>query len=126
MGRIVAAGAFACLEYTIVFLFIAALAFVLVQQLDNIVPEGYDYSAEQELLDAIREGYESKQITYRQTVEILQIYQDDLARRERLRTYILYVISSCISSGLMVLLFKKYRSLRFRERFRDYLFPAKP
>jgi hypothetical protein len=126
MGRIVAAGVFACLEYTIVSLLIAALAFVLVQQLDNIVPWGYNYSAEQELLEAINDGFDSKQITHQQGAEILRNYRDDLAGRERLRTYILYAVSICISGSIVIFLFRKYRSLRFRERFRDYLFPAKP
>jgi hypothetical protein len=118
-------GVFGCLEYTIAFLFIASLAFMLTQGLDILIPEVYDYSAEDELIKAVREGFESKQITAQQGGEILQIYRNDQAGLQRLRTYILYAVSICISAAVVVLLFKKYRSLRFRERFRDYFFPAK-
>jgi hypothetical protein len=118
-------GVFGCLEYAIAFLFIASLAFTLAQGLDKLVPWAYDYSAGDELIKAVGEGYESKQITSQQGREILQIYRDDQTRLERLRTCILYAVSICISAAVMVLLFKKYRSLRFRERFRDYFFPAK-
>jgi len=125
MVRSLMVGVFGCLEYAIVFLFIASLAFTLTQGLDILIPEVYDYSAEDELIKAVREGFESKQITSQQGVEILQIYRDDHARLQRLRSYILYAVSICISAVVSVLLFKKYRSLRFRERFRDYFFPAK-
>jgi hypothetical protein len=118
-------GVFGCLEYAIAFLFIASLAFTLTQGLDILIPEVYDYSAEDELIKAVREGYESKQITSQQSREILQIYRDDQTRLQRLRTCILYAVSICISAVVMVLLFKSYRLLRFRERFRDYFFPAK-
>jgi hypothetical protein len=119
-------GVFGCLEYAIAFLFIASLAFTLAQGLDILIPEVYDYSAEDELIKAVREGFESKQITYQQGQEIFLAYQDDQTGLQRLRTCILYAVSICILAAVMVLLFKKYRSLRFRERFRDYFFPAKP
>jgi hypothetical protein len=118
-------GVFGCLEYAVAFLFIASLAFTLVQGLDNLVPWAYDYSAEENLAEVLRQGCESKQITYRQGEEIFLAYQDDQAGLQRLRTYILYAVSVCISAIVTMLLFKKYRSLRFRERFRDYFFPAK-
>ena len=119
-------GVFGCIEYAVVFLFIASLAFVLTQGLDILIPEVYDYSAEDELIKAVREGFESKQITSQQGVEILQIYRDDQTGLQRLRTYIIYAVSVCISAIVAVLLFKKYRSLRFRERFRDCFFLVKP
>jgi hypothetical protein len=118
-------GVFGCLEYAIVFLFIASLAFTLTQGLDILIPEVYDYSAEDELTKVVREGFESKQITSQESLEILQIYRDDQTGLQRLRSYILYAVSICISAAVSVLLFKKYRSLRFRERFRDYFFPPK-
>jgi hypothetical protein len=121
-------GVFGCIEYTIVFLFIASLAFMLTQRLDSLVPQIYDYSTEQDLLEALREGYESKQITSQQGREILQIYRDTQLRfkLENWRLYLLYAVSICISAPVMVLLFKKYRLLRFRERLRHYFFPTKP
>jgi hypothetical protein len=125
MVKFLVAGVFTCIEYAIVFLFIASLAFTLAQGLDGLVPGVYDYSAEQDLLEVVKEGYESKQITPQQGGEILQIYRDDQTRGQRLRTYILYAVSICISAAVSVLLFKKYRLLRFRERLRDYLFPPK-
>jgi hypothetical protein len=126
MARFLVISAFTCLEYAIIFLFIVSIAFILAQGLDVLVPGVNDYSAEQEILEAVSEGYKSKQITSQQGGEILQIYRDDQARGQRLRTYILYAVSICISAIVLMLLFKKYRLLRFRERLRDYFFPAKP
>ena len=120
-------GVFGCLEYAIAFLFIASLAFMLTQGLDSLVPGVYDYSEEDELIEALREGYETGQITYLESREMLQIYRDDQAgfRLERWRIRLLYAVSICISVAVIVLLFKKYRLLRFRERLRDYFFPPK-
>lgn len=126
MVRFFVVGVFSCIEYGIAFLLVVSLSFTLAQGLDSLVPGVYDYSTEQELLEAVKEGYESKQITSQQGREILQIYRDDQNRLERLRTYILYAVSICISAAVLVLLFKEYRLLRFRERFRDYLSPVKP
>ena len=123
MVKFLVVGVFTCIEYGIAVLFIASLAFTLAQGLDGLVPEVYDYSAEDELIKAVREGYESKQITSQESREILQIYRDDQAGLQRLRTCILYAVSICISAIVTVLLFKSYRLLRFRERFRDYFFP---
>ncbi len=120
--------AFTCIEYGIAFLFIASLALMLVRGLDSLVPRIYDYSSEQDLVGALREGYASGEITYLESREMLQIYRDDQPgfRLEKWRIRLLYVVSICISAIVSVLLFKKYRSLRFRERLRDYFFPAKP
>ncbi len=118
-------GVFGCLEYGIAFLFIASLAFTLAQGLDSLVPGVYDYSAEDDLIEAVREGYESGQITSQESREILQIYRDHQTGLERRRIYLIYAVSICISAVIIVLLFRKYRSLRFRERFRDYFFPPK-
>ncbi len=119
--------AFSYLEYGIVFLFVASLALVLIRGLDTLVPRAYDYSSEQDLVDALREGYGSGQITYLESQELLQIYRENQAgfRLERWRIRLLYAVSICISAGFIVLLFKKYRLLRFRERFGDYFFPTK-
>jgi hypothetical protein len=125
MVKFLSLGVFRCLEYAIAFLFIASLAFTLIRGLDILIPEVYDYSTEDELTKAVREGFESKQITSQQGGEILQTYRDEQAGLQRLCSYIIYAVSVCISAGFTVLLFKKYRSLRFRERFRDYFFPAK-
>ncbi len=117
-------GVFGCIEYAVAFLFIASLAFTLTQGLDILIPEVYGYSTEDELTKAVKDGFESKQITSQQAGEIWRIYRDDQARLQRFRIRILYAVSLCISVVVLVLLFKKYRSLRFRERFRDYFFPA--
>jgi hypothetical protein len=124
MVKFLIVSVFTCIEYAIVFLFIASIAFILAQGLDSVVPWKYDYSTEQELRDTIGEGYESEQITSQEGAEILQIYQDEQARGQRLRIYILYAVSICISTAFIMLIFKKYRSLRFRERLRDYFFLA--
>ena len=125
MVKSLSLNAFRCFEYAVFLLFIASIAFTLAQGLDIIVPEVYDYSAEDELTQAVREAFESKQITSQQAGEIWRIYRDDQTKLQRLRTRILYAVSICVSAVVSVLLFKKYRSLRFRERFRDYFFPAK-
>lgn len=125
MVKFFSLGAFRCLEYAIAILFIASLAFAFEQGLDKIVPWAYDYAAQDNLADELMQGYQSKQVTYQQAEEMLLAYKDEQARRQRLRTYILYAVSICISAGFTVFLFKKYRTLRFRERFRDYLFPVK-
>jgi hypothetical protein len=125
MVKFLMLSAFRCFEYAIAFLFIASLAFAFAQGLDKLVPWTYDYAAQDNLINDLRQGCESKQITYRQANEMLLAYQDEQAGHQRLRSYILYAVSVCISAIITALLFKKYRSLRFRERFRDYLFPAK-
>jgi len=118
-------GVFGCLEYAIAFLFIASLAIMLTQGLDSLVPGVYDYSEEDDLIEAVREGYESGQITSMEGRGILQIYRDEQTRLERRRTRILHAVSICISAVVVVLLFRGYRLLRFRERLRDYFFPDK-
>jgi hypothetical protein len=118
-------GVFTFLEYAIAFLFIASLSFAFEQGLDKIVPWTYDYAAQDNFIEELRQGCDSKQITVRQADQMLLAYQDEKAGLQRLRTYILYAVSICISAAFMMLLFKKYRSLRFRERIRDYFSPAK-
>jgi hypothetical protein len=125
MVKFLVVGVFTCIEYAIAFLFIASLAFVIEQGLDKFVPWVYDYEAQDNLAKELRDGYKSKQVTYRQAEEMFLAYKDEQTELQRLRTCILYAVSICISAAVMVLLFKKYRSLRFRERFRDYLFPPK-
>jgi len=115
---------FGCIEYAIVFLFIVAITLAFKQGLDVLIPEVYEYSAEDELTKAVREGFESKQITSQEGGEIFRVYRDNQTRLQKLRTRVLYAVSICVSAGFVALLFKKYRSLRFRERFRDHFFPA--
>lgn len=117
--------AFSCLEYGIAIFFAASLALALTRGLDRLIPSIYDYSEEQDLVEALRQGYESGQITYLESQQMLQIYRDAQARfrLEIWRIRLLYAVSICISAGFMVLLFKRYRSLRFRERLRGYFFP---
>jgi hypothetical protein len=126
MVKSLSLGAFRCFEYTATFLFIVSLAFAFEQGLDKIVPWTYDYAAQDDLAKDLLQGCASKQVTRRQAEEMFLAYQDQQARLQRLRSYILYAVSICISAGFVVLLFKKYRSLRFRERFRDYFFRVKP
>jgi hypothetical protein len=125
MVKFLMVGVFACLEYAIIFLLVVSLAFAFEQGLDKIVPWTYDYAAQDNLAEELRQGCDSNQVTRRQAEEMFLAYEDEQIRLQRLRSYILYAVSVCISAGLVMLLFKKYRSLRFRERFRDYFFPAK-
>ncbi|MFA5251893.1 MAG: hypothetical protein WC454_04835 [Phycisphaerae bacterium] len=125
MVKSLALGAFRCFEYAAAFLFIVSLAFVFEQGLDKLVPWTYDYAAQDDLAADLRKGCEDKQVTRRQADEMFLAYQDEQAGLQRQRTYILYAVSACVSAGFAVLVFKKYRSLRFRERFRGYLFQPK-
>ena len=118
-------GAFRFFEYIISFLFIVSLTFAITQGLDKIVPWTYDYEAQENFIKELRMGHESGQITRGQADEMLLAYQDEHDEIQRRRIYIIYAVSVCISAGFVVLLFKVYRKLRFRERFRDYLFPSK-
>lgn len=126
MVKSLSLSAFRCFEYAISFLFIVSLAFAIAQGLDKIVPWTYDYEAQESLIKELRQGHESKQITRSQADEMLLAYQDEQNELQKLRTYIIYAVSVCISTGIVALIFKIYRKLRFRERFRDYLFPGKP
>jgi hypothetical protein len=112
---------FTCIEYGIAILFAVSLAFMLTQGLGSLVPQIYDYSSEQDLVGALREGYGTDEITHLESKEVLQIYRDNQPefRLERWRIRLLYTVSICVSAVVMMLLFKKYRSLRFRERLRD-------
>jgi hypothetical protein len=126
MVKSLSLSAFRFFEYVISFLFIVSLAFALAQGLDKIVPWTYDYEEQENLIKDLMVGYESKQVTLRQANEMLLAYQDERNEIQRLRTYIIYVVSVFISAGLVVLLFRKYRLLRFRERFWDHFLPGKP
>ncbi|MBA7634256.1 hypothetical protein ES703_41839 [subsurface metagenome] len=109
---------FRWLEYAIAILIATLLAWALIQALDSITPRIYDYSSEKDLVDALKEGYESGQITYAEMQEMLEIYREAQLRfrLERWRIRLLYALSICVSA----LLFRKYRLLRFRERPKDY------
>jgi hypothetical protein len=124
MVRSFITGIFACLEYGIVCLFAAALSFLLVQSMENFAQRTYNYSAEQELFEAVKEGFESKQITPQQNAEILKFYRDEQAKHKIIRTCIFYAVSICISATAAVFLFRKYHSLRFRERFGEHFSQA--
>ncbi len=122
MAKFFMVRSFRWLEYGIAILIAALLAWALIQALDSITPRIYDYSSEQNLAGALREGYESGEITYLESQEMLEIYRDDQVRfrLERWRIRLLYALSIGVSTAVTVLLFKKYRLLRFRERLRNY------
>lgn len=113
---------FRWLEYGIAVLIAAFIAWDLMQPLDSITPRIYDYSLEKDFIEPLREGYESGQITYAEMQEMLEIYRDDQLRfrLERWRIRLLYALSIGIPTAVMVLLFRKYRLLQFRERLKDY------
>lgn len=125
MVKFLTLSAFRCFEYVIVLLFIISLTFVFEMGLDKIVPWTYDYESQDTFIKELKQARASKQITPRQAEEIFLAYEDEQIEFQKRRTYILYAVSACISAGLAALLFKKYRSLRFRERFGDYFFPPK-
>ena len=118
---------FSWLEYTIAVFIVASFALILAFGLDRICPEIYDYSAEADLVDDLREAYQSGEITYTESREILEIYRNDQLTYtlEKWRIWLLFAVLIIVSAVAMVLLFRKYRLLRFRERFSDYFFPNK-
>ncbi|MDD5064184.1 MAG: hypothetical protein PHQ35_05425 [Phycisphaerae bacterium] len=125
MVKSLSLGAFRCFEYAAAFLFVVSLAFAFEQGLDKVVPWKYDYAAQGNLAAELRQAAKSEQVTRRQAEEMFLAYKDQQAGHQRLRTRILYAVSVCISGIVTALLFKKYRSLRFRECFRDHFFPPK-
>ncbi|UCF44008.1 MAG: hypothetical protein JSV99_03550 [Planctomycetota bacterium] len=127
IGKSLATRAFACVEYAIALSLAASFAFVLGQGLNVISPKIYDYSAEQSFVEALRQASEAGQMTYPETRELLQIYREDQLsyRLETWRVRLTFVISFAVCAGAVALLFKKYRLLRFRERFKNYFFTAR-
>ena len=115
------------LEYGITILIAALLAWALIQALDSITPRIYDYSLEEDFVEPLKEGYEAGQITYVEMQEMLEIYRDAQVRfrLERWRIRLLYALSIGVSTAVAVLLFRKYRLMRFRERLKDYFFADK-
>ena len=113
---------FRWLEYGIAILMAASFAFTFGQGLNILRPSIYDYSLEEDLVDALKEGYESGQITYVESQEMLQIYRDSQVRfrLEKWRIRFLYALSIGVSAAVTALLFRQYRLLRFRERLKDY------
>jgi hypothetical protein len=118
---------FIWLEYSIAVVIVASFALILAFGLDRLCPEIYDYSAEADLVDDLRRACNSGEITYTESREMLEIYRNDhfTYTLEKWRIWLLFVVLVGISTAAMVLLFKKYRLLRFRERFGNYFFPDK-
>jgi len=118
---------FRWLEYGIAILIGASFAFAFGQGLNILRPSIYDYSLEEDFVDPLKEGYETGEITYPEMQEMLEIYRDSQVRfrLERWRIRLFYALSIGVSTTATVLLFKKYRLLRFRERLKDYFFPDK-
>ncbi len=118
---------FRVLEYGIAVLIGASFAYAFGEGLNILRPSIYDYSLEEDFVEPLKEGYETGQITYAESQEILQIYRDDQVRfrLERWRIRLLYALSIGVSAAVTALLFRQYRLLRFRERLGDYFFADK-
>jgi hypothetical protein len=119
---------FTCLEYAIAVSLTASFAFVLGQGLNAISPRIYDYSTEQDFVETLKQASKAGEMTYPETQEMLQIYRDDQLRYrlETWRIRLTFVVSFAICAVVVALLFRKYRLLRFRERFRSCFFLNKP
>jgi ABC-type nickel/cobalt efflux system permease component RcnA len=109
---------FKWLEYAIAVLIAALLAWALTQGLDSIIPRIYDDSSESYFVNVLKDAYDSGEITHAESREILQVHRNSQLRfkLEKWRIRFLFVLSIGISAIVTVLLFKKYRLLRFRER----------
>jgi hypothetical protein len=114
---------FACIEYAVAISLAASLAFLLGQALNAISPKIYDYSAEEDFVEALRQAAKAGEMTYPETREYLRIYRQDQLRYrlETWRIRLTFVVSFAVCAVTVVLLFRKYRLLRFRERFNNYL-----
>jgi hypothetical protein len=119
---------FTCLEYAMAVCLAASCAVVLGRGLNTISPKIYDYSSERDFVVALRQASEAGEVTYPEAREMLQIYRDDRLsyRLETWRARLTFVISFAVSTLAVALLFKKYRLLRFRERFKNYFLADKP
>jgi hypothetical protein len=119
---------FTCLEHAIAVSLTVSFAFVLGQGLNAISPRIYDYSTEQDFVETLIQAAEAGEMTYAETQEMIQIYRDDQPRYrlETWRVRLTFAVSFVICAVVVVLLFRKYRLLRFRERFKNCFFPAKP
>jgi hypothetical protein len=119
---------FTCLEYAIAVSLTASLAFVLGQALNAIGPKIYDYSAEQDFVGTLRQASEAGEMTYPEIQEMLQIYRDDQLRYrlETWRIRLTFAVSFAICAVVIALLFRRYRLLRFRERFKNCFLTDKP
>lgn len=118
---------FSWFEYSIAVVIVASFALILAFGLDRICPEIYDYSAEADLVNELRRASNSGEITYTESREMLEIYRNDhfTYTLEKWRIWLLFVVSIIISVAAMVLLFRNYRLLRFRECLSNYFFPDK-
>ena len=127
MAKSLMVRSFRWLEYGIAVLVGASFAFAFGGGLNILRPSIYDYSLEEDFVEPLKEGYETGQITYAEMQEMLEIYRDAQVRfrLERWRIRLLYALSIGVSAAVTVLLFRKYRLLRFRERLKDYFFPDK-
>jgi len=127
MAKSLMVRSFRWLEYAIAILMVALLAWALIQALGSITPRIYDYSSEEDLVEPLKGGYETGQITYAEMQEMLEIYREAQLRfrLERWRIRLLYALSIGASTAVTALLFRKYRLMRFRERLGDYFFPDK-
>jgi hypothetical protein len=127
IGKSLATRGFACLEYAVAVSLAASLAFVLGQSLNTISPGIYDYSSEEDFVEALRQAAKAGEMTYLETRELLRIYREDQLsyRLESWRVHLTFAISFAICAVVVAILFRKYRLLRFRERFKNYFFTGK-
>jgi hypothetical protein len=127
-AKSLAAYGFAWLEYAVAVSLAASLAFLLGQALNAISPKIYDYSAEEDFVEALRQAAKAGEMTYPETREYLRIYREDQLRYrlETWRVRLMYIVSFAVCSVAVAFLFRKYRLFRFRERFKNYFFTDKP
>lgn len=125
--KLLATHGFAFIEYAIVVSLTTSIAFLLGRGLNAISPRIYDYSTEQDFVEALVQASQAGEVTYPETQEMLQIYRDDQLRYrlDVWRIRLTFAVSFAICVVVVVLLFKRYRQLRFRERFKDYFFTAR-
>ncbi|UCC21720.1 MAG: hypothetical protein JSW23_07870 [Planctomycetota bacterium] len=113
---------FTWLEHVMAVCLAASCAFFLGQGLNAISPKIYDYSTELDFVMAVQEATAAGEVTYAEAQEMLQDYRNDRLsyRLETWRMRLTYVVSFVICAVVAVLLFKKYRLFRFRERLQSY------
>jgi hypothetical protein len=127
IGKSLLTCAFACVEYAVAVSFAASLAFLAGQLLNAVSPKIYDYSTERDFIEALGQACDAGEMTYLETREYLRIYREDQPRfrLEIWRIRLTFAVSFAVCVVVVALLFRRYRRLRFRERFKNYFFTAR-
>jgi len=115
---------FTWLEYGIAISIGMILTVALCRGLLGLFPDIYDYTKEEDFIKLIKENEPNVLIG-----EVRESYRDAHFWRyalDNLLGYIFFAVGITVSAIAMQQLFKKYRSLQFRERLKRHFSPTEP